>query len=54
MWNFIDDVDAHIKPPDLILCLAENVPVMQWFDAFGASSKRFMRGYIKIAKTPKA
>ncbi|MDZ7605733.1 MAG: YdeI/OmpD-associated family protein [Cyclobacteriaceae bacterium] len=51
LWNFMDDVDALIKPPDFIKCLNENPPAMNCFDAFGASSKRFMLRHIKIAKT---
>ncbi|MEX1131632.1 MAG: YdeI/OmpD-associated family protein [Flavobacteriales bacterium] len=51
LWNFMDDVDALIKPPDLIQCLEENTPAMACFDAFGAASKRFMLRYIKVAKT---
>jgi uncharacterized protein YdeI (YjbR/CyaY-like superfamily) len=51
LWNFMDDVDALIKPSDFIKCLEENPPAMNYFDAFGASSKRFMLRHIKIAKT---
>jgi uncharacterized protein YdeI (YjbR/CyaY-like superfamily) len=51
LWNFMDDVDALIKPHDFIKCLEENPPAMNCFDAFGASSKRFMLRHIKIAKT---
>lgn len=51
LWNFMNDVDALIKPPDFIKCLEENPPAMQCFDSFGASSKRFMLRHIKIAKT---
>jgi uncharacterized protein YdeI (YjbR/CyaY-like superfamily) len=51
LWNFMDDVDALIKPPDFIKCLESNKPAMQNFDAFGAASKRFMLRHIKIAKT---
>jgi uncharacterized protein YdeI (YjbR/CyaY-like superfamily) len=51
LWHFMDDVDALIKPPDLIKCLEENPPAMNCFDSFGASSKRFMLRHIKIAKT---
>lgn len=52
LWNFMDDVDALIKPADFITCLEEHSPAMQHFDAFGAASKRFMLRHIKIAKTP--
>jgi uncharacterized protein YdeI (YjbR/CyaY-like superfamily) len=51
LWNFMDDVDALIKPPDFIKCLENNKPAMQNFDAFGAASKRFMLRHIKLAKT---
>lgn len=51
LWNFMDDVDALIKPQDFINCLENNPPALQHFDSFGASSKRFMLRYIKIAKT---
>jgi uncharacterized protein YdeI (YjbR/CyaY-like superfamily) len=51
LWNYMDDVDALIKPNDLILLMNLNPPSMQNFDSFGASSKRFMLRYIKIAKT---
>jgi uncharacterized protein YdeI (YjbR/CyaY-like superfamily) len=47
----MDDVDALIKPLDFQKCLEENQPALACFDAFGASSKRFMLRYIKIAKT---
>lgn len=52
LWNFMDDVDALIKPKDFIECLEQHYPAMNNFDAFGAASKRFMLRYIKIAKTP--
>jgi uncharacterized protein YdeI (YjbR/CyaY-like superfamily) len=51
LWNFMDDVDALIKPADFIKCLEENPPAINYFDAFGASGKRFMLRHIKIAKT---
>jgi uncharacterized protein YdeI (YjbR/CyaY-like superfamily) len=51
LWDFMNDVDALIKPADFMKCLLENEPAMANFDAFGAASKRFMLRYIKIAKT---
>jgi uncharacterized protein YdeI (YjbR/CyaY-like superfamily) len=51
LWNFMNDVDALIKPQDFIKCLDANKPALQNFDAFGAASKRFMLRHIKIAKT---
>jgi uncharacterized protein YdeI (YjbR/CyaY-like superfamily) len=52
LWNFMDDVDALIKPKDFIDCLAQHYPAINNFDAIGAASKRFMLRHIKIAKTP--
>jgi uncharacterized protein YdeI (YjbR/CyaY-like superfamily) len=51
LWNFMDDVDALIKPNDLIKSLEKHPPAMQNFDAINTSSKRFALRYIKIAKT---
>ncbi len=51
-WNFMDDVDALIKPVDFIKCLEENPPAMLNFEKFGASSKRFILRWIKLSKTP--
>jgi uncharacterized protein YdeI (YjbR/CyaY-like superfamily) len=51
LWNFMDDVDALIKPDHLIKCLNEHDGALQNFDAINASSKRFALRYIKIAKT---
>jgi uncharacterized protein YdeI (YjbR/CyaY-like superfamily) len=51
LWDFMNDVDALIKPPDFIKCLEQHPPAMTHFDAFGAASKRFMLRHIKIAKT---
>jgi len=51
-WNFMDDVDALIKPTDFMQCLEENPPAMIYFDKFGASSKRFILRWIKLSKTP--
>lgn len=50
-WNFMDDVDALIKPLDFVKRLNDNPPAKINFDRFSASSKRFMLRYIKIAKT---
>ena len=51
LWNFMDEVDNLIKPPDFLKSLEENHPALTNFDGFGAASKRFMLRYIKIAKT---
>jgi uncharacterized protein YdeI (YjbR/CyaY-like superfamily) len=51
LWNFMDDVDALIKPVDFIKCLEAHPKALQNFDAINTSSKRFALRYIKIAKT---
>ncbi len=51
LWDFMDDVDALIKPTDFVKCLEMHPPAMQNFDSFGAASKRFMLRHIKLAKT---
>jgi uncharacterized protein YdeI (YjbR/CyaY-like superfamily) len=52
LWNFMDDVDALIKPEDLVKCLNEHLPAMECFKAFSKSNKRFILRWIKLAKTP--
>ena len=52
LWDFMDDVDNLIKPTDFVQALDVHPPALLNFDAFGASGKRFMLRYIKIAKTP--
>lgn len=51
LWDFMNDVDQLIKPADFIECLDKYPKAKENFDAFGASSKRFMLRHIKIAKT---
>lgn len=51
LWNFMDDVDALMKPDDLIKCLNEHPPAMHFFDAFSKSNKRFILRWIKLSKT---
>ncbi len=51
LWDFMEDVDKLIKPDDLIQCLNEHPPAMQFFDAFSKSNKRFILRWIKLAKT---
>ena len=50
-WNFMDDVDALIKPPDFVKVLEEYSNALSNFNAFGVSSQRFILRWIKIAKT---
>ncbi|NEQ44876.1 MAG: hypothetical protein F6K00_15445 [Leptolyngbya sp. SIOISBB] len=53
LWNFMDDVDALIKPDDLIAVLEKHPPAQENFDAFSPSSRRNILRWIKLAKTPK-
>ena len=52
LWDFMDDVDALIKPSDFIICLNMHENATNNFNNFGASSQRFTLRWIKIAKTP--
>jgi len=51
LWDFMNDVDALIKPYDFIVCLNEYENATNNFNGFGASSQRFILRWIKIAKT---
>lgn len=51
LWNFMDDVDALIKPNDFIEELMKYENASNNFNAFGASSQRFILRWIKLAKT---
>jgi uncharacterized protein YdeI (YjbR/CyaY-like superfamily) len=53
LWNLMDDVDALIKPEDLVCALEARPPAMENFDGFGDASKRFVLRWIKLAKSPK-
>jgi uncharacterized protein YdeI (YjbR/CyaY-like superfamily) len=53
LWNFMDDVDALIKPKDLIEALEAHPPALANFDHFNDSSKRFILRWIKLAKQAK-
>lgn len=50
LWNFMDDVDALIKPADLMEALNTHPPALENFNAFGAASQRFILRWIKLAK----
>jgi uncharacterized protein YdeI (YjbR/CyaY-like superfamily) len=52
LWTFMDDVDALIKPDDLIEALNSNPPANEHFDAFAKSSRRNILRWIKLAKMP--
>jgi len=51
LWNFMDDVDELIKPTDFIQSLDKYENAINNFNAFGASSQRFILRWIKLAKT---
>lgn len=51
LWNFMDDVDALIKPEDLMRALEAYPPALENFDHFSASVQRFTLRWIKLAKT---
>ncbi|MEL6659132.1 MAG: YdeI/OmpD-associated family protein [Bacteroidota bacterium] len=53
LWNFMDDVDALIKPADLVAALDKLPPARECFDAFPPSVQRFTLRWIKLAKTDK-
>ncbi len=53
LWEFMDDVDAIIKPDDFLQCLESFPNALANFNAFNASSQRFILRWIKISKTPK-
>jgi uncharacterized protein YdeI (YjbR/CyaY-like superfamily) len=52
LWEFMDDVDALIKPSDFVKELNKYENATNNFNAFGASSQRFILRWIKLAKTP--
>ncbi|MEM1002431.1 MAG: YdeI/OmpD-associated family protein, partial [Bacteroidota bacterium] len=52
LWNFMDDVDALIKPEDLVAELAKYPEATQHFDRFPDASKRFVLRWIKLARKP--
>jgi uncharacterized protein YdeI (YjbR/CyaY-like superfamily) len=53
LWNFMDDVDALIKPQDLIEALEKYPEALTNFNSFGKASQRFVLRWIKLAKTKK-
>ena len=52
LWNFMDDVDALIKPDDLVEALAAHPDATENFDSFPPASQRFVLRWIKLAKKP--
>ena len=51
LWTFMDDVDALIKPQDLIEALDKLPNARETFDDFSPSVQRFALRDIKLAKT---
>ena len=52
MWDSLNDVDALIKPDDLVEALAANPPALEHYEAFPPSAKRDILRWIKLAKKP--
>ena len=52
MWDFLNDVDALIKPDDLIAALEQYPPAMDNYETFPESAKRDILRWIKMAKKP--
>ncbi|MEL7331655.1 MAG: YdeI/OmpD-associated family protein [Cyanobacteria bacterium J06560_2] len=52
MWDFLNDVDALIKPDDLIAALKAHPPALENYETFPDSAKRDILRWIKVAKKP--
>ncbi|MEM9945547.1 MAG: YdeI/OmpD-associated family protein [Cyanobacteria bacterium P01_D01_bin.36] len=52
MWDFLNDVDALIKPDDLVAALEEHSSALENYEAFPDSAKRDILRWIKVAKRP--
>lgn len=50
MWDFLNDVDALIKPDDLTCALEQHPPALDNYEAFPPSAKRDILRWIKVAK----
>ena len=53
LWDIMDDVDALIKPDDLIKCLKEHQGAFKFFNTLSPSNMRNVLRWIKLAKTSK-
>lgn len=51
-WSFLDDVEALIKPADLVAAFERHPGAAENFDAFGRSAQRALLEWIKLAKRP--
>ncbi len=52
LWDFMDDVDALVKPDDFIKALAAHPGARENFDNFGPATQRVALRWIKLAKKP--
>ncbi|MEO1127108.1 MAG: YdeI/OmpD-associated family protein [Cyanobacteria bacterium J06639_16] len=52
MWDFLNDVDALIKPDDLMEVLENSPPALENYEMFPDSAKRDILRWIKLAKKP--
>ena len=50
LWDFLNDVDALIKPDDLTEALNAHPPALENYEAFPDSAKRDILRWIKLAK----
>ena len=53
LWDFMEDVDQLIIPPDLADALEKREGAAAFFHAINDSSKRFVLRWLKLAKTDK-
>lgn len=53
LWDFLNDVDNLIIPPDLSSALKGTDGAFEFFDAINPSSKRFVLRWLKLAKASK-
>lgn len=51
-WDFLNDVDALIKPDDLVEALMAFPSALEHYEAFRESAKRDILRWIKLAKKP--
>ncbi len=51
-WDFLNDVDALIKPADFVEALESYPSALQYYEAFPDSAKRDILRWIKLAKKP--
>lgn len=52
LWDFLNDVDALIKPDDLVEALKKHPPALENYETFPESAKRDILRWIKVAKKP--